>query len=76
MNEMHELMNVRVIRVTTEAALLSVPDQADAHRRRAAQLLDDAEQRTVLPHVLAEIDAVRGHVLEVAQERDGPNQSG
>lgn len=74
MDELQELMNVRVIRVSTEAALWSAPLLADAHRRRAAQLLDDAEQRTNSSRVLAEIDSVRTELVEAAQEQDAPGE--
>ena len=70
MDDNKELTNLRVIRVTTEAALLSAPAQAQQHRRRADQLLDDAEQRTTSPRVHAEIESVRRQFAEPADEGD------
>jgi hypothetical protein len=74
LDDLQELMNVRVIRVSAEAALWSAPLLGHAHRRQAAQLLDDAEQRTNSPRVLAEIDSVRRDLVEAAQEQDGPGE--
>ena len=75
MDELRELMNVGTIRVTTEAALASAPQQADSHRQHAAQLLNDAEQRTVSPRVRAEIASLRAELSQAAEERDEPRDS-
>lgn len=71
MDDIQELMNVRVIRVTTEAAVLSAPAHAEAHRQRAARLLDDAEQRTSSAVVRADIESMRAHLEEAATEEEG-----
>ena len=70
MDEIQELMNVRVIRVTTEAAVLSAPAHTEAHRQRAARLLDDAEQRTSSDRVRAEIASMRAHLAEAATQAE------
>ena len=72
MDDTKELANLLVIRVTTEAAMLSVPGQAQEHRRLAAQLLDDAEQRTTSSRVRAEIESVRRVLAEAAHEQERP----
>lgn len=70
MDDAQELMNVRVIRVTTEAAVLSAPAHAQAHRQRAAGLLDDADQRTSSARVRAEIASMRAHLAEAATQTE------
>ena len=76
MDEHHELMNVRVIRVTTEAAMLSAPQHAEAHRRQASQFLDNADERSLSSKVRAEIQAVRRQLnLAVGNEDEEPAES-
>jgi tRNA nucleotidyltransferase/poly(A) polymerase len=73
MDETYELLNLRVIRVTTEAAMLSAPQHAESHRRRAAQLLDNADERSSSPRVRKEIDALRRELEPTAgSEQEDP----
>jgi len=60
--------------VSTQAALLSAPQHAEGHRRRAAELLDHAEQRAGSTIVRAQIDSVRRELIGGAQEQNGPGK--
>ena len=64
MDEGYELLNLRVIRTTTRAAIQSAPDQGDAHRNRASQLLDEAQNRATSQLILDRIDVMRQELAD------------
>ena len=64
MDEGYELLNLRVIRTTTRAAMQSAPNQADAHRTRALQLLDEAENRAGSGRVIDRTDVLRQELAD------------
>ena len=70
MNEAYELLNLRVIRSTMRAALDSTPGQADAHRDRALQLLEEARSRATTGRVSNEIEALRMEIQGAPAESD------
>lgn len=64
MDEGYELLNLRVIRTTTVAAMKSAPGEADAHRTRALQLLDEAQNRAGSEGILDRIGLLREELAD------------
>lgn len=64
MDKEHERLNLRVIRASTRAALISAPGQADAHRARALQLLDGARARASAASVVDDIEVLRRELMD------------